>query len=80
MVQRLWKRYSAFFHVIFFLASTMFTAGIVWANVSGYEGRITKLEQKQSISEKRQIRMDGNLELLMRAIGVRPLPPVEGEE
>ena len=80
MVQRLWKRYSPFFHLVFLIISMSFTAGIVWAGVAGQDGRISTLEDKQEKSEKRQIRMDGNLELLMRAVGVKPLPPVEHSE
>ena len=78
MVQRIWKRYSPFFHIAFFILSTGFTAGVVWAGVAGHEGRIATLEMKQDKAEKRQIRMDGNLELLLRAQGVKPLPKVDG--
>jgi hypothetical protein len=58
-----------------------FTAGIVWAGVAGHDGRISTLEAKQEKSDRRQIRMDGNIELLMRALNVKPLPPIrDGKE
>ncbi|QEL18703.1 hypothetical protein [Limnoglobus roseus] len=44
MVQRVWRKISPFFHLIALLISMAFTAGIVSANISGYEGRIAKLE------------------------------------
>ena len=45
MIQKIWKQISPFFHVIAFFASIVFTAGIVSANVTGYDDRITALEK-----------------------------------
>lgn len=41
---RFWSRYAPYCHLAGWLATMLFIAGMMWGNVSGYEGRITKLE------------------------------------
>lgn len=78
--QKPWEKYRALFHVaslIITLMGIFAAAAIAMNDVKRHETSIMRLEKDQSLVERRLIRVDNNIEILMRYQKLKPLPPVE---
>jgi hypothetical protein len=80
MIEKLWKKYTFYFHLTGWLIAMGFTAGIVLARVDGYDSRIIKntldiaiIAGKQEGQQKTLERMDYNVQIIAQKIGVVPL-------
>ncbi len=75
-----WEKYRALFHVAS-LAVTLLgifgAAAVAMSDVQRHEANIMQLQKDQTIIERRLIRVDNNIEILMRHQKILPLPPVE---
>lgn len=78
-MQRFWFRIAPYWHL---------GAAIIWGciitawwvhDVSGYSGRIETVENKQNKQEKIITRMDYNVQIIARQVGVKPLEKGEDE-
>ena len=73
MVQRVWKSITLHWHIFFFIVST-FVAAVIWVkDVSSYGGRLSAVEQSQQSQDERLTRMDYNVQMIARKVGVKPL-------
>ena len=78
--QTLWEKYRAIFHVaslIVTILSIFSAAANAMNDVKRHELSINSLEKNQGSVERRLIRVDNNIEILMRHQKIKPLPPVE---
>ena len=75
-----WEKYRAIFHIaslVVTLLGIFSAAAIAMNDVKRHEISINGLESGQASFEKRLIRVDNNIEILMRHQKLKPLPPVE---
>lgn len=80
MPNKTWEKYRALFHVVSLIVTLLgiFAAAAVAMNdVKRHETSIMQLEREQSQVERRLIRVDNNIEILMRHQKITPLPPVD---
>lgn len=78
-MNNLWHKYSPWFHLTGLFLTMAFTAGIVWANVGGYKQDIDNLKIAKISQEKKIARMDYNIQLIGRAVGIKPLSKGDDE-
>lgn len=80
MVQRIWRQISPYWH-IFTTILAAFIITLYWIHdVSGYGGRIAALEDTQTKQARTLTRMDYNIQIIARKIGVVPLRKRDGED
>ena len=75
-----WEKYRAIFHIaslVVTLLGIFSAAAIAMNDVRRHELSINSLEKNQGSVERRLIRVDNNVEILMRHQKLIPLPPVE---
>lgn len=73
MAHKIWRSISPYWHVLTFIASTII-ACVIWVNdVSSYGGRILTLEEHRRRDNERLIRMDYNVQMIARKVGLKPL-------
>lgn len=80
MAKTLWEKHRALFHVLSLgvtLLGIFAAAAVAMNDVKRHEISINGLESGQASFEKRLIRVDNNIEILMRHQKLKPLPPVE---
>lgn len=79
IVDRWWHKVRAYWHIGSFIVMMIFIAATNWSKVLAYDGRITTLESKQEKQDKKLTRMDYNVQLIGRAVGVKPLEKGDDE-
>lgn len=78
-MQIFWRKIGPYWHIMTGLF-VMIVSSILWVNnVTGYDGRIIMLETVQNKQQKQLTRMDYNVQLIGRAIGVKPLVKEDDE-
>jgi hypothetical protein len=75
----LWEKYAPYWHICTtIIAAACF--GFAWVqNVSGYGGRIDSLEAAQKREEKRETRMDYNIQVIAQKLHAPYLKPVDDQ-
>jgi len=74
------KKYKDLLHhasLIMTLLGLVAAGAIALNDIARHDVFISRLQTEQTAVEKRLIRVDGNIEILMRQQKIEPLPPVE---
>lgn len=78
-MNKLWQKYAPYWHICMAILFCVFWVITNWTKVDGYEGRISTLEIMKAKQEKKITRMDYNIQLISRAVGVKPLEKGDDE-
>lgn len=77
-MDKAWKRYSWLFHIIGWVVTLAFTAGVVWAGVSGYGDRINRLEESDRLNESSIAAINGKIDVLLLHFRLK-YAPLDGD-
>lgn len=78
-MNRIWRKYAPYWHIGTGLIAIMIAVILQIQNVLGYDGRISALEIFKTKEERQITRMDYNIQIIGRAVGVKPLTREEDE-